>query len=893
LFAKTRIASLDFGKQNHSAKYLAFDTASKRLVLKSAFSDDDVRAQLVSPEVINIDTATTKLKLKFWSSSGQCLSKGATHELFDSGISGDTHTLDTIVDYFEGLVPSCMTVELGDCSDGNVLLFDNFLDVGFNEPINFSWQTRDDSGCLRQSQTSEEDLSFIGYGKIPIPVKVNCTSFQEIDVCEMLTSVSSSPSPTYSSSPSIMPSFSSSPSFMPSFESEIIRCQEIDGRICQNLPNGKAEYFNTVITYEQCKNSSKICNDEKCIITTHTNTTECWNVQKQVYDLVNEMHSFFHERCSPSRSSFTNIFSSTYSGVGCKFDDSAVIFQSHQFSFASDSVVMQNDESGKCLHSNLSLGSCSETTEWVYIFSSGHVYYVDSGDMKCLTRDTFSSGISIEDCDVKDSRQSWLYNSDKGTITAPLDTSICILVDTNSGSIQTGNCDEKSSKWSRYEECRLTTRTATKKMKLESINDQQQCLAIDDDAKAILKKCIDSTDEWIYSFNSNNATLIHQSGSGNRCLGRKLDDGQYENTCNTSNICKEPQNYPSGLVPCSEVVWSRLVLAGEEQNIFQWSLINFTNGEKIGPDYCLEVPTQSTQRICTANLNFEQNWRAYGNGGDATEISVKPSASLQIVTDPEVLFQFYLFAKEGKSSRILRSRMAGLIRDVERLQRIVNMLMVIVAEAFTVVDSVQEPIGTVKNRLTQCESKFEFFSNVLIPFEFVPYVGKVIKAARLRPVTGQVSKHMKKGQHVIDQVDSRVQQLKIPIEKFETILQKLNEVLPSVYGIDKFVDHITRSSFCALREGNQDYYDTTQVIVNILITKVNLSTIFITDLKNPLSIINSFKADISKYIKSPIRSINRLLDPLYDVMSSLSFLEKIYSLTIPIPHVKIKFGFSW
>lgn len=142
-------------------------------------------------------------------------------------------------------------------------------------------------------------------------------------------------------------------------------------------------------------------------------------------------------------------------------------------------------------------------------------------------------------------------------------------------------------------------------------------------------------------------------------------------------------------------------------------------------------------------------------------------------------------------------------------------------------------------------------------------------------------------------VDDKVQQMHQPLNTFLIILERVQATLPIVYGIEKFVDIITRSSFCALREDKQDHYDTTQVIINLLITRVSFSTNLIDDLKNPLSFMNSFKSDISKYIKIPIRAIDRLLDPLFKIMNSLKFIEEIATFKIPIPHVKIELGFEW
>lgn len=145
----------------------------------------------------------------------------------------------------------------------------------------------------------------------------------------------------------------------------------------------------------------------------------------------------------------------------------------------------------------------------------------------------------------------------------------------------------------------------------------------------------------------------------------------------------------------------------------------------------------------------------------------------------------------------------------------------------------------------------------------------------------------------MEKVDNKVQQMYKPLNTFLIILEKVQETLPIVYGIEKFVDIITRSSFCALREDKQDHYDNTQVIINLLIERVSFSTKLIEDLKNPLSFMNSFKSDISKYIKIPIRAIDRLLDPLFKVMNALQFIEVIATYKIPIPHVKIKFGWKW
>ena len=101
------------------------------------------------------------------------------------------------------------------------------------------------------------------------------------------------------------------------------------------------------------------------------------------------------------------------------------------------------------------------------------------------------------------------------------------------------------------------------------------------------------------------------------------------------------QDLPTGLVPCKEFVFSRVALFGKEHNEFEWSLVDF---KKSGIP--IDVP-QETQVVRQNDFNCEARWRRHEDQIDATEISVKPAATLQIIIDPEVLFQFFLFSKEG------------------------------------------------------------------------------------------------------------------------------------------------------------------------------------------------------------------------------------------------------
>ena len=137
-----------------------------------------------------------------------------------------------------------------------------------------------------------------------------------------------------------------------------------------------------------------------------------------------------------------------------------------------------------------------------------------------------------------------------------------------------------------------------------------------------------------------------------------------------------------------------------------------------------------------------------------------------------------------------------------------------------------------------------------------------------------------------------MEKLSIPLDRFSTILNRINDALPLLYELDGFVDLITRSSFCALKEEKREHYDLTQDIINILITKVSLSITLIEGIKNPLSILNSFKTDLKKFIVTPINFVMKLLDPIFAVMKALDFLKTIASFKIPIPTFSLEwYGF--
>jgi len=138
LFFNTRLMRMDFESDgDHQALFLMFDLERSRLILGGANSDDDVRKQLVSPEL----TGEGKFKLKFWSSSGKCLSGKDEVMKLESNF-----TRDVIRANFKGEDPACQKFDVKDCSDPDVIELEDFSKARFGKVVRLAYSNS--KGCV-------------------------------------------------------------------------------------------------------------------------------------------------------------------------------------------------------------------------------------------------------------------------------------------------------------------------------------------------------------------------------------------------------------------------------------------------------------------------------------------------------------------------------------------------------------------------------------------------------------------------------------------------------------------------------------------------------------------------------------------------------------------------
>jgi hypothetical protein len=524
------------------------------------------------------------------------------------------------------------------------------------------------------------------------------------------------------------------------------------------------------------------------------------------------------------------VFSSSY-GPGCGFDENIVSFPSQLFAYASDRVFLFSDIGGSCLTERLSLDKCEVgvAPEWTYIFRdngavrAGQLFYVDDGGMKCLTRsaDTIGAVLTLAPCQSwisVESTQSWDYDNIKGYINVADEEDVCLLYNLTTRRAELGSCTENSAsaRWSQYSECRLNSRRNTGEMKLELTSSEPgQCIRADGGG---LIGCDNAAaGVWQYHYDppkSEKARLELRRGlvtvnPGDQCLGR------VQLTPEQSQAGGALSAQPTGLIPChggedtSTFAYWNMIIDGPEGDIFTWKDGVLTDDDADDTTYCINVLSDKQQQ-CPEDLRDVQTWRRYpgGEAVDATEISVKPSLLLQEISDPELLYQLFLFSAEGKQSRILRAKAAGLSRDVEAVVPAIGMARVVIAESEDLITTVRAPLTFVSDRINDGEKFFKIFSTILAIFEPLPYVGPVVKATRFKPITKQVAKRLKSGSKGLDKVEKKMGVAITPIQSFtQTLSRVLDSLEDGISILNGMVEFVTKTLFCAFQDGLTEEYE--------------------------------------------------------------------------------------
>jgi hypothetical protein len=187
---------------------------------------------------------------------------------------------------------------------------------------------------------------------------------------------------------------------------------------------------------------------------------------------------------------------------------------------------------------------------------------------------------------------------------------------------------------------------------------------------------------------------------------------------------------------------------------------------------------------------------------------------------------------------------------------------------------VSSPISDLNGKLNSGESFFKSVSTILIPFEKIPYVGPVLKALRLRPLSKQVSEGCKNGGRGIEKLEKTAEGTIAPIGLFGTAIDELNDNLgTSMQTLGGLVEYITRASFCALQDGLDEEFDRLQEWIENLLAAVNTANVFVIKLEDYLSELNGFSNFMNRNVFGVFRRFGGILETLGKIISALSFIE--------------------
>jgi hypothetical protein len=696
IFTKKRLMKADYKYSGDPhALYLEVDLDKSKLVVGPGGNDDILRKQAIVLNEENADTIQFRIDTRY------CVSGGAFAEIQDAFILDDV----LAANFLGSPIPSCQRLRLGLCTGKNAIEFvatekDGRLTLSYTLPND---SANDDAvACVRSIPTSfnfsesSSDRDYIptgGNGTLVIDPINTCESAVESDVnCTLVQQRQFSPEGN------VTPWVTDEA--RDNCAGVVVNSTTCSGTV---LDDASVDLNSTTIQWvETCRkaphliltgatmnvsvSATNYTTQEQTLTKTYEETDQtCHQTQKTGLNLLEEMWDYYAGETACGRASDGSedlqVFSRAY-GNGCGFDDDLVAIPSELFALVSDPVLLSNIDFGNCLAGDLSLAGCrsGNAVEWIYVFNGGELFHVDSqGIMMCITRS--GDDVVVQMCDTASSlSQQWDYLSVNGTISSP-GTSLCLVYTLSNVTLE--DCSSIGARWSQYSECSLNSYTSTVKMKLESFENPNQCIS---STANTLVQCADAG-TWQYFYNTNNSRLELDGSS--QCFGKVPGTDEQEAMPDF-----QLSDLPTGLTECSdpdnaeEKIYWLMTLGGENNNILQWKQVDFA-GDLLNL-FCFDVP-QPMQEVCDDNLDNEAKWRRYGSAGDDTAISVRPELLLQEITDPELLFQFFLYSPDGKLSRILRAKAALLQRDVQLILPFIARTNEFIGDGLDLLDTVSAP----------------------------------------------------------------------------------------------------------------------------------------------------------------------------------------------------------
>ncbi|CAK9090905.1 Uncharacterized protein (Fragment), partial [Durusdinium trenchii] len=443
--------------------------------------------------------------------------------------------------------------------------------------------------------------------------------------------------------------------------------------------------------------------------------------------------------------------------------------------------------------------------------------------------------------------------------------------------------------WVRFAVCKLTTRETSAVMALENVF-SKECWrdsfnpynsVCDEPSSSRMISCgrdikYTSVDRVRYVYSATNPALkftleeLGTSGRPNgRCLGRDSTLGSVG-----SESCGDAAQYPF-------VNW-----------LFNARNLTFTSldGRVLAYSPCSgRVVAYSDSEVVARGLKTA--WRKSEPTGGAVELSVPATPINFEVTDPEVLFQVWLWSDFGIRSRKLLAKVESVSNTVSRLSAFVKRCKQAIERAIGALNRVEGVLAPPVSTLNRISSFLLVVDPILRIFERVPYVGPVVRGVRLRSILSSARKAFNKAKRTGGRLGT------VALSGTAVVTGLLTGLLDASDSLDELPSRlrsiaslITRLTRCAFEQANQAVQSGLDALMDKIGDGIDTLQVLMGQLGAILKPVSRAIDSVTSRVLKPINALRAALRPTERIVDALDFLVKLFAFRIPI---KYPVGVKW
>ena len=495
----------------------------------------------------------------------------------------------------------------------------------------------------------------------------------------------------------------------------------------------------------------------------------------------------------------------------------------------------------------------SDLQKWVYEFGTETWTIVVGGEKLCLAFDggtiqaSLCSSAAISDIEFQVTNGGQIVHKSSG---------LCLQGQLPAGSLTLVACNDNDDLqlWKRQTLCRLSTREKTITGQFVPFSSSSSCFR-DPNNPA---QCIDLYYEFPAASGAGSGRIFNSAST--HCLVRGSND--VDTTVSLSTDC--------------DSVFALWGVDGFFQNEFNFS--NPISGVKLnlcGRDGEVSSSCSEAERrfgIRTASRAFDE----------FVEVAVDPSATVQAITDPELLFQIWLNSEQGQLTRSMISKVEILEASVDATANTLTKAQTAVDTASAVLAQVATPVSTLDSLLATITGKATALANIMRLGENLPYVGPVAKVFRI--TLSAAAKFLNNGGKVIRRGIDLLDKLDEPIAKMDAAI---NAAMDAIYrplapfGVLR--DFLAKANSCAFFEGIEARLELVEGLIAKVISSIDLGQRAIEAVTAFFSAMNDLETKVVNFIQRPLRAVLRGLNPVSSVLKAFDFLTDIYTRQICLP----------